>query len=186
MLFRSDFDQAMAWLQEETSSLPAGEGTAKTAARAPKPADPGDLHTLLLASGGRPADALAWARHTPTGEAARHWQALPGAMARGDVGSLANWTPVEAVVALQKICHDTLAVRMGAAPRFFSSRDIAAAVPDGSRVSAGKASGIRGVEALAQWARELATTARTVEHPYNPGLMLEFLVSRAALALNAK
>ena len=32
----------------------------------------------------------------------------------------------------------------------------------------------------------LATTARTVEHPYNPGLMLEFLVSRAALALSVK
>ncbi|HQS33087.1 MAG: DNA polymerase III subunit delta' [Polaromonas sp. 39-63-203] len=181
-----DFDQAMAWLQKETAALPAGEGTGKSAARAPKPADAGDLHTLLLASGGRPADALAWARETPTGEAARHWQALPGAMARGDVGALANWTPGEAVVALQKLCHDTLAVRMGAAPRFFSSRDIAAAAPDASRASAGKAPGIRGMEGLAQWAKELATTARTVEHPYNPGLMLEFLVSRAALALNAK
>ena len=42
------------------------------------------------------------------------------------------------------------------------------------------------VQALSQWAKELAITARTVEHPYNPGLMLEFLVSRAALALNVK
>ena len=181
-----DFDQAMAWLQKETAAAPADEGNSKNAARAKKPADSGDLQTLLLAAGGRPADALAWARDTPTAEAARHWQALPGAMARGDVAALANWPPGEAVVALQKLCHDTLAVRMGAAPRFFTTRDIAAAAPDGSRLLAREASGTRGMQALAQWAKELATTARTVEHPYNSGLMLEFLVSRAALALNAK
>ena len=40
--------------------------------------------------------------------------------------------------------------------------------------------------ALANWAKELATTARTVEHPYNPGLMLEALTSRAKIALNSK
>jgi DNA polymerase-3 subunit delta' len=40
--------------------------------------------------------------------------------------------------------------------------------------------------ALASWSKELATTSRTVEHPYNPGLMLEALVSRASLALNTR
>jgi DNA polymerase-3 subunit delta' len=39
---------------------------------------------------------------------------------------------------------------------------------------------------LSSWSKELATTARTAEHPYNPGLMLEALVSRARLALNAR
>jgi DNA polymerase-3 subunit delta' len=73
-----------------------------------------------------------------------------------------------------------LAVRMGAAPRFFNAADLPAQPP----AAAGKAAG--GLYALASWAKELATTARTVEHPYNPGLMLESLVSRARLALNAK
>ena len=67
-------------------------------------------------------------------------------------------------------------VDMGAAPRFFSAADLSAA--------AGKAGA--GLYALASWSRELAAIARTVEHPYNPGLMLESLVSRARLALNAK
>jgi DNA polymerase-3 subunit delta' len=100
-------------------------------------------------------------------------------MARGDVSALSDWAPAQAVDALQKLCHDVLAVRMGAAPRFFNAADLPAQPP-----AAGKAGG--GLYALASWAKELATTARTVEHPYNPGLMLESLVSRARLALNAK
>ncbi|EJL77745.1 hypothetical protein PMI15_04551 [Polaromonas sp. CF318] len=167
-----DFELALGWLQQEISQ--AGEGgSAKKAASAPKPAD---LQTLLVASGGRPADALAWAQDASAGEAAQHWQALPKAMARGDVSALSDWAPAQAVDALQKLCHDVLAVRMGAAPRFFSAADLSAA--------AGKAGA--GLYALASWSRELASIARTVEHPYNPGLMLESLVSRARLALNAK
>ncbi|MFS2034225.1 DNA polymerase III subunit delta' [Polaromonas sp. CT11-55] len=166
-----DFELALGWLQREISQ--AGEGGGKKAAPAPKPAD---LQTLLVASGGRPADALAWAQDAPPGEAAQHWQALPKAMARGDVSALSDWAPAQAVDALQKLCHDVLAVRMGAAPRFFSAADLSAAT--------GKAGA--GLYALASWSRELAAIARTVEHPYNPGLMLESLVSRARLALNAK
>ena len=167
-----DFELALGWLQQEISQ--AGEGaSAKKAAPAPKPAD---LQTLLVASGGRPADALAWAQDAPPGEAAQHWQALPKAMARGDVSALSDWAPAQAVDALQKLCHDVLAVRMGAAPRFFSAADLSAA--------AGKAGA--GLYAMASWSRELAAIARTVEHPYNPGLMLESLVSRARLALNAR
>lgn len=171
-----DFDLALGWLQQEISS--AADGAApKKAAPAPKPAD---LQTLLVAAGGRPADALTWAQNTAPAEAAQHWQALPKAMARGDVSALSDWAPAEAVDALQKLCHDVLAVRMGAAPRFFNAGDLPAQPP----AAVGKAGG--GLYALAGWAKELATTARTVEHPYNPGLMLESLVSRARLALNAK
>ena len=101
-------------------------------------------------------------------------------MARGDVSALSDWAPAQAVDALQKLCHDVLAVRMGAAPRFFNAGDLPALAP----AAAGKPSG--GLYALVAWSRELATTARTVEHPYNPGLMLESLVSRARLALNTK
>jgi DNA polymerase III subunit delta' len=89
--------------------------------------------------------------------------------------------------ALQKLCHDALALKMGAAPRFFSAKDVAAASVTRLGAAAKESpSPTASVQALSQWAKELATTARTVEHPYNPGLMLEFLVSRAALALNVK
>ena len=63
-------------------------------------------------------------------------------------------------------------MRVGAQPRFFSQEDLAA-------VTLSKT----GFYALATWSKELASTVRTVEHPYNPGLMLESLASRAKLAL---
>ncbi|MBK5207603.1 MAG: DNA polymerase III subunit delta', partial [Polaromonas sp.] len=116
---------------------------------------------------------------------AQRWQALPKAMASGDVSALADWAPAQAVDALQKLCHDVLAVQVGAAPRFFNAKDLPftmpAAVGTPGRHSAGP-----GLYALARWAKELSTLARTVEHPYNPRLMLESLVSRAHAALNAK
>lgn len=171
-----DFDLALDWLQQEIANAAESAGTPKKAAATPKPAD---LQTLLVAAGGRPADALAWAQSSPAAEAAQHWQSLPKAMARGDVSALSDWAPAQAVDALQKLCHDVLALRMGAAPRFFNAADLPVQPP-----AAGKAGG--GLYALASWAKELSTTARTVEHPYNPGLMLESLVSRARLALNAK
>ena len=180
------FDEALAWLQAQTAAQPASDASAK-AARPAKTPDAADLQTLLAAAGGRPADALAWAQSAPPADAARHWQSLPVAMARGDVNALTGFAPGEAVVALQKLCHDALAMKMGAVPRFFSAKDIAAvsATRPGPAAKQNQ-SGADSVQALSQWAKELATMARTVEHPYNPGLMLEFLVSRAALALNVK
>jgi DNA polymerase III subunit delta' len=183
------FDQALAWLQTQTAApaaSPASDAPAKNARPAKAP-DAADLHTLLVAAGGRPADALAWVQSASPLEAAKHWQSLPAAMARGDVSALSGFAPPDAVVALQKLCHDALALKMGAAPRFFSAKDVAAASavrpgpPAKENLSANAS-----VQALSQWAKELATTARTVEHPYNPGLMLEFLVSRAALALSVR
>ena len=134
-------------------------------ARGVKPADaPG----LLRAAGGRPEDALEFsaAGHDP-----RAWSVLPKALARGDAGVLAGWTPAEAVQALQKVCHDLQAIAVGAAPRFFQAADLPA------RPS---------LSAATEWGRDLARTARTVEHPFNSGLMLEALVSQARSALNSK
>jgi DNA polymerase III subunit delta' len=133
------------------------------------------LRTLLIAAGGRPADALAWARSAPPADVASAWTALPAAMMRGDVSALADWPPAEAIVTLQKLCHDAMAMLTGAEPRFFTARSLAAlTAPGGKRASLG---------ALTAWAKELAQGARTAEHPYNPGLMTEHLVSRARLAL---
>jgi DNA polymerase III subunit delta' len=166
-----DFNEGMAWLQA-MSRPPAGEGEGTRGARELKAPDAKDLKTLLIAAGGRPADALAWVQSGQASLMAQRWQALPKAMARGEVAAISDWAPAQAVAALQKLCHDVLAVRAGAAPRFFRLEDLQVA-----------ASSRLGMQALAGWSKELALTARTVEHPYNPGLMLESLASRAKLAL---
>jgi DNA polymerase-3 subunit delta' len=91
-------------------------------------------------------------------------------MAQGDVTVLKDWSPAQAVDALHKLCHDVLAVQMGADPRFFDIVDL----PAGGSV-----------QSLTGWAKSLATSTRTVEHPFNAGLMLETLVSQAKFALNS-
>jgi DNA polymerase-3 subunit delta' len=126
-----------------------------------------DAAALLRAAGGRPSDALRLAR---SGQSPKGWSLLPKAISRGDTGALADQAPAQAIDALQKICHDLMAVGSGAAPRFFEPADLPA-VP--SRL------------ALARWSKSLASAARTAEHPFNAGLMLEALVSEARSALNS-
>ena len=148
----------MAWPQER-EALVWLEASGVKAADAPG---------LLRAAGGRPDDALAYGQ---AGRDPKSWSLLPRALLRGDVTALADWTPAEAVSALQKLCHDLLATRAGAAPRFFQPADLP---PPAS------------FAALTGWSRELARMARTVEHPFNAGLMLEALVSQARSALNSR
>jgi len=73
-------------------------------------------------------------------------------------------------ITAREIRHDLLAVRSGAEPRFFSAADLP---PPAA------------LEALTVWWRDLTATAKTVEHPFNAGLMMEDLVSRARTALNS-
>ncbi len=157
-----DFQESLAWLKTMVGHESATSD---------------DLHTVLAAAGGRPADALAWMQGQPLPELAKHWRALPAAMARGDAKALADWTPTQAVDALQKLCHDVLAIRVGAQPRFFNRVDFPPAAVQGSAA---------GLYAMTVWSKELAGSARTSEHPFNAGLMLEALANRAELALGAK
>ena len=55
--------------------------------------------------------------------------------------------------------------------RFFAEQDL----PSGGTV-----------QSLTQWSKDLMQSARTAEHPFNAGLMLEALVARAQTALRAK
>ncbi|MDB5891784.1 MAG: polymerase subunit delta [Polaromonas sp.] len=169
------FDEALAWL-ETTAGGSAQHGDAQGSSKAPRPPSAADLRTLLMAAGGRPADALAWVQSGQASAIAKGWQDLPAAMTRGAAGALYEWAPAIALDALQKLCHDVMATRAGAAPRFFTPQDLLA-VPLPADRSA--------TRAMAAWSRELADAARTVEHPYNPGLLLESLASRAKLALTA-
>ncbi|HWT21416.1 MAG TPA: DNA polymerase III subunit delta', partial [Variovorax sp.] len=93
------------------------------------------------------------------------------AVSRGDVAALADQSPSQAIGSLQKLCHDLMAVGSGAAPRFFDAADLPPAVPSHL--------------ALARWSKSLTNAARTAEHPFNAGLMLEALVSEARTTLNS-
>jgi DNA polymerase-3 subunit delta' len=123
---------------------------------------------MLRAAGGRPEDALLFSH---SGRDAQAWVKLPKAMARGDVSVLKDWTPAQTVDALHKLCHDMLLVQCGAVPRFFEADDL----PAGGAIAP-----------LTAWSKALAATMRTVEHPFNAGLMLEALVSQAQNALNSR
>jgi DNA polymerase-3 subunit delta' len=141
-----DQASALAWLQGQ--GVPAHQAV-----------------VMLRAAGGRPQDALQFA------PIAVLWPRLPRAVQAGDVSVFKDWTPAQTVDALHKLCHDLLALRSGAAPRFFEVADL----PQPG-----------GWQALSDWAKSFSETMRTVEHPFNAGLMQEALVSQAQLALNTK
>lgn len=139
-----------------------GEALAWLAHRAPG-SDDTARRLWLRAAAGRPSDALEWAQ---AGLTAAQWQQLPAAVARGDGSLLSGWPPARQLDALQKCCHDALASASGAQPRFFAAKDLPPPAP---------------WAALQAWSQELLQAARTVEHPYNAGLMLEAWMARAAL-----
>ena len=126
-----------------------------------------DADVLLRACGDRPSSALRLAR---SGGSPKAWGLFPKAMARGDVSALADHAPPQAIDALQKLCHDLMAVGQGAMPRFFEAGDLPA--PPSTI-------------ALARWSKSLANAAKTAEHPFNAGLMLEALVSEARTTLHS-
>lgn len=136
-------DQAMAWLQTQGVARP---------------------QTLLAASGGRPLEALALVGE---GLDATRWLQLPAALQRGDAGLLAGLDVRRVVDTLQKLCHDLMAVAVGAPPRYFE----AAALPSGARLPP-----------LVAWARTLARTARHDEHPWQAALLVQALVHEGAQA----
>lgn len=153
-----DESEALAWL--------AGQGLV---------GDLQSLRVLLAACGGRPADALEMAEQGGLQESAQRWQALPKAVARGEVSALSVFSPSRAIAALQKICHDVWCLQLGASPRYFAASDLPQAK-----------SGAAALAALSVWSRDLAAQARHADHPFNAGLMFEALVSRAQRALRAE
>jgi DNA polymerase-3 subunit delta' len=144
-----DEAQALAWLRATTQG------------------DEASARVWWSAAGGRPDDALAWAR---VGLDARTWQALPRAIAQGEWSALADWPVARQLEVQQKLCHDLMAVGSGATPRFFAPEQLPRA-PE--------------MAALARWSRELTQAARTVEHPFSAGLMQEAWAVRARAALAA-
>ena len=120
---------------------------------------------VLAATGGQPQEALQWVSE---GIDAATWLALPRQMARGDAGALAAWPLPRVIDMLQKLCHDLLRNAVGAAPRYFPAASLGA----GARLAR-----------LNRWSVELQAQVAHAEHPWNAGLMVEALVSKARLAM---
>lgn len=130
--------------------------------------DAQDAQVWLRAAGGRPEDALLMAR---SGQDVVAWSQLPKAIWRGDPGPVQGMSPAQLVGVLHKLCHDMQLRQQGAEPRFFRTSDLPA---------------VGAMRALSQWGRDLSRATRTMEHPFNPGLMTEALLSQAKIALNSK
>jgi DNA polymerase-3 subunit delta' len=123
---------------------------------------------LLRACGGRPDDALAF---VASGRDPGAWLDLPRAVVRGETAYFKDWTISQTVDALHKLCHDMMAVRAGAHPRFFDAQAIGTPAP---------------WPALSTWSRALMDARHTMDHPFNVGLMQEALVSQAQTILNSR
>lgn len=123
---------------------------------------------LLKAAGGRPEDAKSMAER---GWTDARWAAVPKALRAGQVEPLQELGGAELIDVLQKVCHDQLAVQVGGAPRFFAAQSLVSGTS---------------LQALSNWSQALQRSARTADHPFQAGLMLEALVGQARHALSTR
>jgi DNA polymerase-3 subunit delta' len=127
-----------------------------------------------------PAVAQAWlqGQGLEPAEAVAFLQAAGGrpddvlAMAAGETAFVRDWPVAELLDSLQKLCHDAQCVNQGAPPRFFALKP--------AKAGAGAS-----LAALSQWAVALKNSRKTMDHPFNAGLMQEALVEQARSALNS-
>jgi DNA polymerase III subunit delta' len=132
------------------------------------PASATDLRIWLRAAGQRPDEALEWLK---LGLPATAWAQLPKTVAAGNFAPMADWPPARQMDVLQKLCHDLMVLQAGGEPRFFQTPDLPQAPP---------------MAQLVRWQKQLQQASRTLEHPFNAGLMQEAWASlaRDALALH--
>ncbi|MFM9880981.1 MAG: DNA polymerase III subunit delta' [Burkholderiaceae bacterium] len=149
--------QSLAWLQQQ------GLGEK-------------DAVVSLRAAGGRPETAWDAAQ---AGMTADQWAKFPLAIRQANGLALLGCTPAQATQRLQKLCHDLVAQRVGAPPRFFSRADLP--LPPAKRHNGGGDD----LAALLTWSKALVRSARIAEHPLNAQLMLESLAQQARLALDS-
>jgi DNA polymerase III subunit delta' len=142
--------QALAWM----------------ATQAPQAA-PEQLQASLHASGMRPLDAM----KLIAAGADQIWGKLPKGMQKGQVQLVSGWGAAQLLDALQKLCHDLWALKLGAEPRFFAPQDLPKAPP---------------ARALAAWSEQLKSLARRIEHPFKAELLLEDMVQQAKLCINSR
>lgn len=148
----------MQWpADQEARNWLAGQGVQSNA-----------IPKALQASGGRPDDALALAH---AGDTLESWPSIPVALRDGDASIFKDWSANLQIDAVHKLCHDLMLQHVNAEPRFFQKSDLRGIKPDYRR--------------LALWSKQLGAAMKTMDHPFNPGLMAEALVSQAQNVLNS-
>lgn len=143
-------DEAAVWLQQ--NGVSADQAT-----------------SLLRLYADRPESALQAANE---GHDAAYWRGLVPAIQGGRSEPFDDLPLGQTVQIMQKICHDALAVSLGAPPRFLAREWLPARLASAS------------VPALLRWWRSLSTAAQRVDHPLNRALTLDQLVITAQRALN--
>ena len=116
---------------------------------------------LLAACSQRPLDAQVMAAD---GIDAARWAAVPAAVLARQPAVFAGWAPARVLDALQKLCHDGLAMSVGGSPRYFLA-------PGLKRPSSSSG--------MATWSKSLAQLARRIDHPWNEGLLVDALLLQA-------
>ncbi len=141
-----------------------------------------DTEFLLRMAGGRPSDALGLAA---AGIGTQDWSAWPRALAQGEPGWIKDAAAPQAIEGLQKLCHDLMATHCGAPPRYFSAADLSGLFSSNPSGPGGRGRPMPDLGALVRWSKDLMALARKAEHPFQAGLMTEFLVAEAAQAINS-
>jgi DNA polymerase-3 subunit delta' len=127
-----------------------------------------DAHSLLKAAGGRPDEVL---KQRSLGQTMPWWSKFPKAMLAGDASHCSDLPPSEVIDALQKLCHDLLMVQTQASLRYFNEADLPKLKVSSAQLTA--------------WFKRLSQAAKTSEHPFNAGLMLEALCTEAREVMNS-
>ena len=122
----------------------------------------------LRTAGGRPEEVF---RQKELGQTMQWWAQFPRAMQAGDASYCSNLPPSEVIDALQKLCHDLMMRQAEASLRYFNASDLPSIQSNGANLTA--------------WFKRLSQAARSSEHPFNAGLMLEALCSEAREVINA-
>ena len=127
-----------------------------------------DATALLKAAGGRPDEVL---KQRNLGQSMQWWSKFPKAMLAGDASYCSDLPASEVIDALQKLCHDLLMLQTQATLRYFNEADLPKLKVSSAQLTA--------------WFKRLSQAAKTSEHPFNAGLMLEALCTEAREVLNS-
>ena len=127
-----------------------------------------DATSLLKAAGGRPDEVL---KQRNLGQSMQWWAKFPKAMMAGDASYCSELPPSEVIDALQKLCHDLLMLQTQASLRYFNEADLPKLKVTSAQLTA--------------WFKRLSQAAKTSEHPFNAGLMLEALCTEAREVMNS-
>lgn len=122
----------------------------------------------LKTSGDRPEEVF---RQRDLGQNMQWWSKFPRAMKAGDASFCSDLPPSDVIDALQKLCHDLMMVQSQSPLRYFNASDLPTVQTQASQLTA--------------WFKRLSQAARTAQHPFNAGLMLEALCTEAREVMNA-